>query len=69
VKADAANGLGGVLENVVYSGTDTQFHVRLPNGERFIVRRQNSRDGGVPFAAGEQVGIRLQGDAAQVLRD
>jgi spermidine/putrescine transport system ATP-binding protein len=69
VRAAAANGLAGVLETVVYCGTDTQFHVRLPNGERFTVRRQNTRDGAEPFEAGERVGIRLQGDAAQVLRD
>ena len=32
----------GRLENVVYFGTDTHFHVRLDGGGEFIVRQQNS---------------------------
>ena len=59
----------GTLETVFYAGTDTQFHVRLPGGGRFVVRRQNSRGQAEDFAAGDPVGIRLDADAAQVLRD
>jgi ABC-type Fe3+/spermidine/putrescine transport system ATPase subunit len=38
--------LNGVVDNVVYFGTDTHFHVRLDDGEPFIVRQQNARGGG-----------------------
>ena len=34
--------LAGTVENIVYFGTDTHFHVRLDDGEPFIVRQQNS---------------------------
>ena len=42
VKSKSA--LSGRLENVVYFGTDTHYHLRLEGGEAFIVRQQNSCD-------------------------
>ena len=61
--------LTGTLQDAVYLGTDTQFNVRLADGSTFIVRRQNSRASAESFAPGAAVGVRLIGDAAQVLRD
>ncbi len=61
--------LKGKLENVVYFGTDTHFHVRLSDGEAFIVRQQNSMGVDHSFAAGADVGIALSPGTAQVLRD
>ena len=61
--------MSGVLEDVVYFGTDTHYRVRLPDDGLFIVRMQNSRDGVVPFARGETIGIALESGAVQVLRD
>jgi spermidine/putrescine transport system ATP-binding protein len=69
VKAGAAADFRGKLDNVVYFGTDTHYHVTLEGGTPFIIRRQNSRGGGVGFAVGEPVGIKLEDHAAQVLRD
>jgi spermidine/putrescine transport system ATP-binding protein len=65
--ADAA--LRGTVENVVYLGTDTHFHLRLDDGVPFIVRRQNARGGTDNFAQGSRAGVIIGGDAAQVLRD
>ena len=69
----AANGtkatLTGKLENVVYFGTDTHFHLRLQDGSEFIVRQQNSRTNPIAFAQGDQAGIVIDENAAQVLRD
>ncbi len=60
----------GQIENVVYLGTDTHFHVRLDDGTPFIVRQQNSRDGnGHSFASAERVGIEFGQDVAQILKD
>ena len=67
VKGDAT--LSGTLENVVYFGTDTHFHIRLDSGEAFIVRQQNLRGAEAGFATGEKVGIAVGADSAQVLRD
>ena len=69
VKGEEAADFSGKLENVVYFGTDTHFHVNLDGGTSFIVRKQNSRGGDKRFDVGEMVGIRLEDHAAQVLRD
>jgi spermidine/putrescine transport system ATP-binding protein len=61
--------LRGKLENVVYFGTDTHFHVRLQDGSEFIVRQQNSRTNPHTFVQGDQAGIMIDDNAAQVLRD
>jgi spermidine/putrescine transport system ATP-binding protein len=72
--ADLAKGGGkadlwGKLENIVYFGTDTHYHVKLDGGAAFIVREQNSRGGGIGHAVGDAVGIKLEDGAAQVLKD
>jgi spermidine/putrescine transport system ATP-binding protein len=51
--------LWGKLENIVYFGTDTHFHVKLDGGADFIVRQQNARGGGEGHATGDAVGIKL----------
>jgi spermidine/putrescine transport system ATP-binding protein len=61
--------LSGIVENIVYFGTDTHIHVRLDGGEPFIVRQQNTRSAGCGFETGEKVGIRIGDNAAQVLKD
>ncbi len=68
-KAGSKADLWGKVENVVYFGTDTHFHLRLDGGTPFIIRQQNSRGGGMGFTAGDAVGVLLEPHAAQVLRD
>ncbi|SLN62340.1 ABC transporter ATP-binding protein [Oceanibacterium hippocampi] len=61
--------LNGTLENIVYLGTDTHYHVRLDGGEAFVVRNQNRRDSTEALQAGAPVGIAFEPDSVQVLRD
>ena len=61
--------LSGIVENVVYLGTDTHFHLKLDDGDAFIVRRQNARGGPVDLVQGDRAGIIIGSDAAQVLKD
>jgi spermidine/putrescine transport system ATP-binding protein len=61
--------LSGVVENIVYLGTDTHFHVKLADASRFIVRQQNSKSGPCGFDRGENVSIDISSDVAQVLKD
>jgi spermidine/putrescine transport system ATP-binding protein len=61
--------LRGAIENIVYLGTDTHFHVRLDDGAAFIVRQQNSKSGPCGLSKGEQVGIDISSDVAQILKD
>ena len=56
----------GTVDNVVYFGTDTHFHVRPDGGGEFIVRQQNTRSGDSGFAHGDRVGIAIGDDAAQI---
>ncbi len=61
--------LKGTLENVVYFGTDTHFHVALGDGESFVVRQQNRRGVASGMTAGETVGVQIGEGAAQILKD
>ena len=57
----------GTLENIVYSGTDTHYHVSLPNRQPFIVRSQNRRGGEANHEQGQSVGINIEAAAAQLV--
>ena len=69
VAGASGSALSGKLENIVYFGTDTHYHVRLADGSQFIVRMQNARGSDEVFEPGGAVGIQLGKSAAQVLRD
>ena len=69
VKSGKDAALTGKLENAVYFGTDTHYHVKLDGGGSFIVRRQNSVAPGERLEIGSPVGVALEEGAAQVLRD
>ena len=59
----------GTLENIVYFGTDTHFHVALEGGGRFVLRRQNQPGQTGAGEVGARVGIHLAPGTGQVLRD
>ena len=61
--------LTGLVENVVYFGTDTTFHLTLDGGGPFVVRVQNREGARRSFDRGDRVAVRLPADALQVLRD
>ena len=61
--------LDGTVENVVYFGTDTHYHVRLDGGAAFMVRQQNSGSGTEGPAEGDRVGLAVSPGTAQILRD
>ena len=61
--------LGGTLKTIVYMGTDTHYHVHLPDGDGFVVRSQNLRDSAESFQTDQPVGVVFKADAVQVLKD
>ena len=61
--------LNGTLENIVYVGTDTHYHVRLPDESVFVTRRQNEREDTERLEIGQPVVIEFKPNAVQVLRD
>lgn len=67
---DTANALlAGQLDNIVYSGTDTQFHINLGDGSNMVVRKQNTPGADFSAQQGSQVGIDFDANVAQVLKD
>ena len=66
----ASGGLiDGTLENIVYFGTDTHYHIALDGGGRFVVRRQNQPDAVEAYSVGDKVGVSFNPGVGQVLRD
>ena len=61
--------LTGEVANVVYSGTDTQFHITLDDDSRFVVRQQNTPGAAESYPVGNRVGIAIDPGVAQILRD
>ncbi len=61
--------LTGKLKNIVYIGTDTQYHLQLADETPFVVRAQNRRDLEDSYQVGDELGIAVSENAVQVLRD
>jgi len=61
--------LKGELENIVFFGTDTHFHVKLNDGSPFIVRQQNASSEAPGLSIGSQVSIAVAENSARVLKD
>jgi len=57
------------VEDVVYFGTDTIYHLRLGGQDRFIVRVQNREGAQRSFEKGQSVGVRVPPEAVRVLAD
>ncbi len=70
VTSDIANAvITGTLENIVYFGTDTHYHIALDGAASIVARVQNERDKTSGFSVGDSVGIQIQPRALQVLKD
>ncbi|MDX1606211.1 MAG: ABC transporter ATP-binding protein [Candidatus Competibacterales bacterium] len=65
----AGQGLDGTVETVIYFGTDTTYHVRLDQGDRFQARVQNRTGATARFRSGDPVGLVIPPEAVQVLVD
>lgn len=61
--------IGATITNLVYFGTDTHCHAALADGSEVVARLQSPASGEVGLTVGQQVGLRLQPGAAQVLED
>ena len=68
-KSDEDGDLQGVLENIVYFGTDTHYHIRLSDETLFVTRRQNQREDTETFRVGQAVSVAFKPNSLQVLRD
>ncbi|MEZ1657924.1 ABC transporter ATP-binding protein [Pseudomonas aeruginosa] len=66
----AADGqLEGVLENIVYVGTDTVYHLNVAGQPGFRVRQQNRDGAHCPHSPGAKVRVRIPAAAIRVLAE
>jgi len=65
----ADGGLPGTLDNAVFVGSDTQYHLRLDSGAPFVVRSQNRSADAAAFRPGDRLSVQLGDHSVQVLRD
>jgi spermidine/putrescine transport system ATP-binding protein len=65
----AAATLTGKMENIVYFGTDTRYHLRLADGAEFVIRAQSRRGGEAGPQPGEPAGAIIGDGVAQILKD
>lgn len=61
------DGLGGIVSQSVYIGTDTQYTVRTSDGNDLVVRAQNAT-GSIPhFEVGDEVSVTIDQAAARLM--
>jgi spermidine/putrescine transport system ATP-binding protein len=60
---------GGTIRNIVYFGTDTTYHIDVSGGTEMTVRMQNRWGHQGVLQIGDEVGLKVEPDAMQVLRD
>jgi spermidine/putrescine transport system ATP-binding protein len=61
--------LRGKVTNVMYSGTDSHFHVELSSNEEFVAKVQNAGPTRRDWKTGQEVGIKFHDDAVQIVTD
>jgi spermidine/putrescine transport system ATP-binding protein len=61
--------LAGIIETIIYVGTDSHVRVRLADGSLFTLRVQNVGADDAALAQGRRTGIRFRPGAARVLKD
>jgi spermidine/putrescine transport system ATP-binding protein len=67
---DAKKGdFAGLVENIVYFGTDTHIHLKLSDGSPFIIRQQNAGGAAAPVKVGDKVGIAVAPGTPRIIRD
>jgi len=62
-------GPAGLVEHIVYLGTDTQHLVRLDDGVLITVRTQNAHHGFVDLEPGDRAALTIDDGAARLLGD
>jgi len=67
--ASDGEGIPGIVEQVVYVGADTTYHLRLAAGLRFRLREQNREGSVVRLASGDAVAVAVPPAAVRVLAE
>ena len=66
---DEQGNLAGEIDNVVYVGTDTVYHLNIAGQSGFRVRQQNHNGALNAYSAGEKVRVQVPSEAIRVLTE
>ncbi|MCY1282551.1 Vitamin B12 import ATP-binding protein BtuD [compost metagenome] len=66
---DEQGNLAGEIDNVVYVGTDTVYHLNIAGQSGFRVRQQNRNGALNAYSAGEKVRVQVPSEAIRVLTE
>ena len=61
--------LEGIVDRLIYLGTDSQHLIRLSSGTEILTRSKNVQHGSGEFAPGDAVGLHVNPGAARLLVD
>jgi spermidine/putrescine transport system ATP-binding protein len=61
--------LQGIVTNIMYSGTDSHFHIELESKEVFVAKVQNAGPAKRDWETGQSVGIKFHDNAVQIVTD
>ena len=59
----------GKINNIIYFGTDTHYHLDLKTGDAFTIRKQNTPNEEKGFEVGAVVELTIDENAIQILSD
>ena len=59
----------GVVDRLIYLGTDTQYMLHLDDGTEITVRTQNAHDSALDINPGERAALKIDAGAARLLVD
>ncbi len=59
----------GVVDRLIYLGTDTQYMLHLDDGTEITVRTQNAHDSALDINPGERAALKIDVGAARLLID
>ena len=65
----SADSLQGVVQQMIYMGTDTQYVVQLPTGQEVVARMQNFASDAAEIRQGQSVALQFDSQAARLLAD
>ena len=66
---DEEGELSGVIDRLIYLGTDTLYLVRLDTGAEISARTQNAHDAAIALGTGDRAALRIDVGAARLLAD
>lgn len=69
VEANDGSAISGIVDRMIYLGTDTQTMLHLDDGSEITVRAQNAHAAAVDFSPGDRAALKIDDGAVRLLVD